>query len=101
MDGCSTNSDKPAAYYYPSYGEERDELDTASAGMVVCCNTEGTQAIRTTGGHCISGIASDDPNDGRTTFADAKEKCTGLGMRLCSTQAELDRSCFGGCQYDN
>ena len=96
-DGCSTNSqngdlvcqDSVACGYYDA---------SESIGEVVCCSHDGTSSTRKdASGSCLSGN-----NDAtKYTWSEASAMCEKLGMRLCSSQDELDLSCGAGCQYDN
>lgn len=100
MDGCSSNT---ASDFDTRYGSQRSTTDTATAaGEVQCCSTDGSTCTRMDASNsCASGAAGASNPFSPDSAADAEDLCSALGMRLCETQAELDKCCGSGCQYDN
>ena len=37
----------------------------------------------------------------KVTWEEARSHCEAEGMRLCNSQAELDKCCGKGCEYNN
>jgi len=109
MNGCSKDSTT-----LPGWGDAREESADARAGEATCCTAEG-RAVRhfDAAGQPILTPANDHaqcstPNGGRLfsgdspshTFFEAKAICDKAGLRMCSTQAELDTACFTGCWFN-
>ena len=89
VDGCATSDD----HLFTGIGSPRSIIDTSAAvGQVQCCATDGSSCTRTDkDGVCLGG----------TDVQYAEAKCSGMGMRLCQSQAEVDKCCESGCGYDN
>ncbi|CAK0838697.1 unnamed protein product [Prorocentrum cordatum] len=66
-----------------------------AAGRVVCCAQDGAGSSRSSGGLCLSTGASSP-----VTYWVAEGICSGAGLRLCDTRAELDGSCGPECGLD-
>jgi len=91
LKGCSGNNAALASFY----GQPRMELETAAAGMVVCCTRRGASDR----GSCYSGQGTNSAT--MKTHVAAAAICVAAGKRLCASQSELDASCGTGCEYDN
>jgi len=105
MDGCTRDST-----HLKDWGLPRVEDANLKAGEAQCCTAEG-KSVR----HVDSGEPALNPNNAHQqctttsgtrlfdgdkpshTFHEAKALCEGAGLRLCSTQEEVDTGCNTGC----
>ena len=96
-DGCSTNrANEDSLCQDPLVCDFYDATDVI--GEVSCCSKDGTSCTRKdSSGNCLSG----NNDDVKYSWSDANAMCEGLGMRLCSSQDELDLCCGEGCQIDH
>jgi len=107
MDGCLGGRLATMS----GWGDAREESADARAGEAVCCTAEG-QAVR----HFLadgqpllnpaqphqqcstaSGKRLRENDSPSWTFFEAKAICDKAGLRMCSTQAELETGCNTGC----
>jgi len=110
MDGCLG----AAHVTFSGWGVPREESAEARAGEATCCTAQG-RAVRHFN---ANGQPVWDPNDifaqcptptgervfegdsPSWTFFEARAICEKAGLRLCSTQKELESSCDTGCAFN-
>ena len=67
-----------------------------SVAQVSCCAEDGSRCYRHVAGECMSGHH----DELKKTWTEADAICRKAGYRLCKSQAELDKCCGSGCNYD-
>ena len=95
MDGCSRQNN-PTHQPGSVSGYYSVNLQVAE---IVCCSKNGASCSRKLPNNkCRSGHAKHE--DKKVTWEFANAQCESEGLRLCTSQEELDRCCGTGCWYD-